>query len=329
MCGLFGMAGAGIMSFHLDALKELALVSQLRGFDGAGVYQGDWYITVDDEYYINNERIIKTEHTMSNLLLDSSYKDSENKDLMDLTTNNFYVGHVRAATIGDINIDNTHPFETKKYVGCHNGTLIEKKYDHDKKTDSELFLNDMDKNGIAKVLEDLDWHSAYAISLFEKKEGYLTFARNYHRGLFFAVCKDEDVLYWASEKSFLQFALIRKKIDHKIYEVKEEKIYSVHVDDIKKGMNPDEDFETEILQNSWGYYGNYANYIDYNNNKSVVDHSNNVQEYTKIVKSNKKDFVNCRFEIKGKDNIIRTPLGHYMNENNGLLPTSKKVGERT
>jgi predicted glutamine amidotransferase len=34
-----------------------------------------------------------------------------------------FIGHVRAATIGDVNISNNHPFRYKKFLFAHNGTI--------------------------------------------------------------------------------------------------------------------------------------------------------------------------------------------------------------
>jgi predicted glutamine amidotransferase len=182
-------------------------VSDLRGGHGTGILQGATYSNY--KRYLMHKSVSDASyfiwyHTKSN---------QGNKDLMDGVSNNFFIGHVRYATKGEVNDQNAHPFEFSKIIGVHNGTLKDKKYESKEKTDSEMFFKDINERGILPVLQELDKESAYAIIVYDKKNGHISLARNDKRPMWVCVHNKRRVMYLASEFQFLEMCASRRDFD--------------------------------------------------------------------------------------------------------------------
>lgn len=233
MCGIFGMMGLGVNAEDLEWIKQIAYVSGLRGTDGSGVLQA------------NVSRKNKT-YTIAKMGSEISYftwfhetQKGGNKRIFNNINDNIFMCHVRAATRGEINNQNSHPFDLKTIVGAHNGTLRDKRYDHKTKTDSELFFEDIQERGLEEVLTDLDPDSAYALTIYNKNNGTLTFAKNDKRPLHFTYNTKRRVVYWASERMMLEFILKRIGMDYGIiYKFTDRRIYTVDPLDIEVGTMP-------------------------------------------------------------------------------------------
>lgn len=238
MCGLFGMAGPGVQAEDLIFMRELAYTSGLRGTDATGMFQAG--VFKKHSYY----RLEKGRSEVSYFLwFHENHEDGNPKILADVT-DNVFMGHARAATKGELTDENAHPFDVGEIVGAHNGTLYDKKYQDKKKTDSELFIRDIQERGLEAVLKGLDKGSAYALTLFDKKTGELTFARNDKRPLNYAYHNKRKVLYWASERGMLEFVAQRQNwgtgIDiGKVFRFTENVIYTVHPHGVNAGKLPD------------------------------------------------------------------------------------------
>lgn len=226
MCGLFGMLGDGFSNQDIGFIRNLAYVSGLRGTHGTGVLQGH----VRDKKI--KQRLVKAADSPDYFLWFQAEKGD--KMLLDSVMDNFMIGHVRYATVGALNTNNTHPFDVGRLVGAHNGTLRDDAYTGDpKKTDSELMFEDMNKRGIAPVLKEMDKWSAYAITVFNKSTGEISFARNDKRPLCYAWNTKRRVLYWASEKLMLEFCALRNGLDiSKIFSFSERTIYTIKPDSL-------------------------------------------------------------------------------------------------
>lgn len=231
MCGLFGVAGPAIQHLDLRALRELAYVSGVRGLDGTGVVQA----TVSKDK-VTNYRLSKMGSEVSYF---TWYNDNDKKgckDIMNDVRCNFFIGHVRYATKGEINNQNAHPFEAKNLVGAHNGTLWDSKYIHKTKTDSEMMFLDMDNRGIYTTLSELIGTSAYAVTVYNNQDKKLYFARNDKRPLVFAFDVNRDVMFWASEAMPLKWVTSRNGIElGKICKFEEDCLYSFHPWEVRGG----------------------------------------------------------------------------------------------
>lgn len=212
MCGLYGMMGPEFTVQDLGFINNLAYVSGLRGLDSAGLLQG---IVRKN----NHPRWPKTTYTVEKVNGDISYfmwyhstaKEGD-REILNSVTDNFMAGHNRYATRGKVSLDNAHPFEIDNIVGMHNGTLKNTKYSHPNKTDSQLLFEDISERGLSTVLKELNSDDHYAVVVFEPKTGIFHFARNDGRPLFFAINKERKVLYWASERDFLELCARRNGI---------------------------------------------------------------------------------------------------------------------
>ncbi len=215
MCGQFGIVGPGINGWDLDVFRELGIASMLRGQHGTGIVKAH----VNKAFGAPNRFEIEKAPVPSNVLISKLRWRGEQKgdkwvanDFFGDYSANAYLGHVRWATRGKLNLENTHPFEFSNIIGFHNGTLLETRY-HDKsdadRTDSEMFMEDINDFGMVDVLSELDPKSAYSVVIMDKNTGLLHFARNDHRPLHFCVHDNRSTLYYASESEMLKWILNR------------------------------------------------------------------------------------------------------------------------
>jgi len=151
---------------------------------------------------------IKDAVTTSELILDPEFKTLV--DNFDQVRCMF--GHCRAATIGKINEDNSHPFLHEHIVGVHNGTLVGKIADAAKaqdRTDSDLLYEVIATEGLQSALDKAGLFSAYALVWYDMKEETINFLRNDKRPLWFMQSKGGGTTYWASERVFLDLINVR------------------------------------------------------------------------------------------------------------------------
>lgn len=207
MCGLLGISGPGIQTKDLQMFKQMGIVSGVRGLDSAGIFQTR---TIgNSKSFQHLEGWYKTVGPFTELLDSIEADKKKYPHLITAISIDLLMGHVRAATKGEITSANAHPFDVEKYIGMHNGTLIDRRYQHASKTDSEMMFHDMDVRGIEEVLTTMDDQSAYAVTVFEKKSNTVFFATNGKRPLWFITLKDRSVTYWASELGILTYVLNR------------------------------------------------------------------------------------------------------------------------
>lgn len=226
MCGLCGLAGTGIQTKDLEAFSDLLWVTSLRGHHSTGVFS---YAPSKVKKY-NLQKELGPSPLF--ILRDEAKKIPDSQ--LDSVLTELLMGHCRYATKGHVTRDNAHPFDTGRYVSAHNGTLVDSKYDHKSKTDSQLLFEDIERRGIEKVIKGLDYNSAYALSIFDKQTETLTLGTNGDRPLYGAYNTERSVLYWASELSALQFIATRRKLKVNFIEFEDDKFYSVSIKDISK-----------------------------------------------------------------------------------------------
>jgi hypothetical protein len=242
MCGVFGMVGNGIQPADLSFIKSLAWVSALRGTDGTGLLQaGAYRYSYRTPKKFDNYFVEKGQHDISYFSWYHEYHKEGNKKVFNDVTDNLYAGHVRAATLGNVNDQNAHPFELENLIGMHNGTLVDAVY-LDKswqKTDSELMFEDMNVRGIVPVLRDLDDKSAYSVVIWDKSDLTINFATNGKRPLKFAINKKRNVMYWASETWMLTGCAARHGIELAgVWEFEVDHLYSFRPVDVRSEQFP-------------------------------------------------------------------------------------------
>lgn len=219
---MFGAAGKGISKDDLNVIRELGIVSQLRGLDGAGIYETN----SDAAGKAAHEILAKSDQDFNDLM----YCWTNNKKSKDNVLYSIYadvfLGHVRAATVGPIDAENTQPFKFNSVIGTHNGTLKDKQYlGHRTRSDSNLMFEEVSQRGIESVLKELHTDSAYAIVMYDKTSKQLAFVRNSKRFLYVAFNYKRRVMYWCSEKGLLKAVLDRNGIDYEGYDMKTQKSY--------------------------------------------------------------------------------------------------------
>ena len=70
-------------------------------------------------YYLTGQ---ETPHRTRSI--NSAHTDDRFAQISEFLTSNAVVAHVRKATVGQVCLENTHPFQYKGWIFCHNGTLF-------------------------------------------------------------------------------------------------------------------------------------------------------------------------------------------------------------
>lgn len=232
------MLGPGINSRDVDILKDLGIVSQLRGADGAGLFQ-----TRSQQKSIyrmgSPEALVKTEGSWMELMEDINYENADTRGPKILYNYmaDLFMCHVRQPTKGLINEANAHPYIFDNLVGAHNGTFKDLKYqDLEKKlTDSYLFYKDVSENGLVPVIKGLDPKSAWAITMYDRNSGNFYIGRNDKRPLWISVLKNREVVYWASERIFLDMTISRNTDEpYETYRIENNHLYCMQPHTPKK-----------------------------------------------------------------------------------------------
>ncbi len=190
MCGLVGLWTKTHNKDSLYAARYLTMLSSSRGHHSTGITVVD---KKGDYNYLKS-----TMHPFD------AIRDEEYLEELAGTDLRFYMAHTRAATHGEINPENAHPFETERYVGMHNGTIhhgIPPKYSVTGGTDSEGLYNLLTEEGIG-ALEKVKW-GAYALQMYDLEDTSVKLIRNKERPLWIA--KSKDLIMWASEKRTLEW----------------------------------------------------------------------------------------------------------------------------
>lgn len=209
MCGLTALVGTDIRAEDILAFQKLAQLSALRGQDSVGFF--DFHLAPP-----RNEKPIRY------------YKETGSAGLYfgegGRWDANFYwpryhtkkgafnapvvlVAHARAATKGEVNKKNAHPFVCGDLIGVHNGTIhpdFEGRKEYD--TDSEALYAYMAKHGEQNGLNMVNkmYNAAYALMWINLKERTFNIARNDQRTLYFSVHKHRDVCFLSSDRLFLK-----------------------------------------------------------------------------------------------------------------------------
>lgn len=245
MCGLVGIVSLKDNGFSNDQavmLERSMIFNQLRGEDSTGL------VSVDKE---DNWFFIKSVGGFRSLLRHQSWNEWRSTVL---NRGRLVFGHGRAATRGDINSDNAHPFHIKHANGeiifMHNGTLtqwqphLKGMYGYD--VDSEFLGAQIAELGAEEALSKVN--GAIACMWWDVKENKFNFYKNKERPLYFMINKEGE-LYLNSEKWVLEYLDFHFKMEVKeINQLDDMKLHSVEVNgenamkydikEIKKYISP-------------------------------------------------------------------------------------------
>lgn len=201
MCGLVGVAGD--LDFKVNKVfRNLLLFDQTRGFDSTGV----GYVNASSSKMF----VVKELGTPDKLWDKSTLFDGKGvfKSLPKVL-----MGHNRAATIGDINVRNAHPFTFGHITGAHNGTLRDYRDLHGHKelpVDSMSLFKNIEQHGVKQTWEN--FHGAAAISFWDDRTETLSLLRNSERPLYMCWIKNKRTIVWASERWMIEAALAQQDL---------------------------------------------------------------------------------------------------------------------
>jgi len=211
MCGLCGVYG-DISFKEKQALVHLMVFSQLRGSDSTGVaiIPKNTKDDVDIRKSLGGVESFMTAH--------ESIFSMKRKTIDGILSPISILSHHRSKTVGEVSIDNAHPFLSDKLVGMHNGTIPKEVFSSLKTykqglTDSEICLRYIDSfDNPEDAFEDI--RGQYAFVWHDLTDDTLYLARNDKRDLFVVKTKDEKTIFYASEAWMLHVALGRTGVEY-------------------------------------------------------------------------------------------------------------------
>lgn len=269
MCGIVALFGKPDDN-NVDIFNVMFSTAIVRGKDSSGVF------SVNKE---NKLRAIKDTVFPVEIILSRKYNEIVNKD------SKLMVGHCRAATKGNIIVDNAHPFKHKHITLVHNGTLTSKmdvskiKLKNKPDTDSETIAIYIAEYGIEQTWADLNGDAA--LVWWNEKTNSFHFIRNDKRPLHFSYSKNKEKLYLASEDWMYTDILDRygeKLYKNDIWIPAPDYLYTIWWDDKEKEVK----HSTKKLDDYWAAYGKrYENKKQITHTVTSSNQENNVIDITK------------------------------------------------
>lgn len=227
MCGIHGFINGKTKADANsdDFIKSAFVANMLRGVDssGIGVVSSDGFSDV-------------CKVPLAGMYLPTS-KHAQKLISRSRQVNTASMCHVRAATVGDVNYQNAHPFVVEDdagntIVGIHNGTLYNwttKEGGKDFDVDSAWAMSRILDKGRAAFDQ---FNGAFAFVWWTSEQpGVLNMARNKERPLFVAFTEDNNLVY-ASEAGMLHWLCERHRIKLKgsLKELEEGHMFSFAID---------------------------------------------------------------------------------------------------
>lgn len=201
MCGIVGVFSTrsyGMAQDEVKALYNLVIADSARGEDGTGMY----WMDCDGKRWYWKEA--KTAGECMNKRIMRDFLDDAR----------LAVCHNRAATLGAVDKESTHPFSTGNIIGVHNGTVSGWKaaFPEAKSTMDSMAIfealedTDPDPEAVNEVLKKID-AGAYALVWHDMRVNELRLVRNSDRPLY--IVSTRDAMWFGSEIRMLEWALYR------------------------------------------------------------------------------------------------------------------------
>lgn len=205
MCGL--VAVLGDLDFkQKEVFNQLLVVSSLRGEDSTGVAS-----VSKNGKEVEHVKCIGSPFELMQIPKYAKITSSYDKQLL--------IGHNRKATVGGISRFTAHPFDEKKIIGVHNGTLTNwrhcwndlfDKFSDYFTTDSQALIGAIDMFGVEESIKRVQ--GAYALIWYDREDNTVNFLRNKERELWFAMSDDLKVTYVCSEYRMMALILARNGV---------------------------------------------------------------------------------------------------------------------
>ncbi len=255
MCGIYGIAKSPTpytnkqLKVVKKVLREMAVDSESRGAHSSGIAKVG-----------ANTRIYKSLLPSSKFVDTKEYHDA----VRSLKTDSYILlGHTRFATEGAIVKSNAHPFKVGDVVGAHNGCVyniseMQSKLDKQCPVDSQLIFKSLnDNDNIQEAVQNFD--ADFALSFVKKNPMKLYLTREENRPLYVAYVPSFKTLFYASEDSFVEDALVKNGInDVDVYSLNKNTLYAFDTakfDDIKTNVE-----KTKFKYDSRVYHYGINNY---------------------------------------------------------------------
>jgi glucosamine 6-phosphate synthetase-like amidotransferase/phosphosugar isomerase protein len=255
MCGIYGIAKSLTpytnkqLKVVKKVLREMAVDSESRGAHSSGIAKVG-----------ANTRIYKSLLPSSKFVDTKEYHDA----VSSLKTDSYILlGHTRFATEGAIVKSNAHPFRVGDVVGAHNGCVyniseMQTKLDKQCPVDSQLIFKSLnDNDNIQEAVQNFD--ADFALSFVKKNPMKLYLTREENRPLYVAYVPSLKTLFYASENSFVEDALVMNGInDVDVYSLNKNTLYAFNTakfDDLKTNVE-----KTKFKYDSRVYHYSLNNY---------------------------------------------------------------------
>lgn len=204
MCGISSIfRNDKVGSANIDKLAAaLAWVGSIRGYDSTGMFYGG-----GDDMADHYKRAVSG--------WDFQYLPRVEAVLRRTEQHRYIVLHNRAATKGEVNNRNSHPFHIGEIVGVHNGTvtnhhgLSPQGFHHT--VDSAHLLAAIEAEGSAKVIPRIQ--GSFNLIWMDNEDQTIHQVRNNDRPYVFAKLKDKEILVGASEKAMLKWLVSRHHME--------------------------------------------------------------------------------------------------------------------
>jgi len=193
MCGI--VTASGSIPHNTDKINLLFAYNEHRGKDSIGYYNEIDKIPFE-------KRVYKKMGQCSDVFIPEHHWEPSN----------LFIGHLRAATKGAVNLENAHPFIYGDIIGCHNGTLknweiLKQEYnlDDDVNMDSKIFFNYFSMYNDFKILEEFEG-AANVLWVDKKQPRKLFVFKHKERTLFRGLItkKKEKIMYISSTEKGLK-----------------------------------------------------------------------------------------------------------------------------